>query len=184
VSFVAIAPAARRMIVPPALPELSWLEMIDQSPDTSTQLAPRLVLSDRLKSSVKVVTATSLSGRYAAWGVSAAVSVERVNVSAEAHALLAVSATVANSVPADEAVHTEIWVSVSLVPPFVHADGGVPSDSDDPEDEDEKTNELRVVEPTDTLVVPAAPGSPVCSCTNVPTPRCMRHRRCPSCARC
>src|SRR5881397_922271 len=45
------------MIVPPAAPGLSWLEAIDQSPLTSTQLAPRLVLSARLKSSVKVVTA-------------------------------------------------------------------------------------------------------------------------------
>jgi hypothetical protein len=42
------------MIVPPALPDDSRLEMIDQSPETSTQLAPRLVLSARLKSSVMV----------------------------------------------------------------------------------------------------------------------------------
>jgi hypothetical protein len=38
--------------------------MIDQSPETSTQPAPRSVLSGRLKSSVKLVTATSR--RYAA----------------------------------------------------------------------------------------------------------------------
>jgi hypothetical protein len=65
-SDVAIAPVARRMIVPPAMPELSWLETIDQSPLTSTQLAPRLVLSARLKSSVKVVTSTPPIGRYTA----------------------------------------------------------------------------------------------------------------------
>jgi hypothetical protein len=97
------------------------------------------------------------------------VSVERVNVSAEAQAFDAVSATEPRNVPDVDAVHNEICVSVSDVPPLVHAEGGVPSDSDDPDDEEEKTKEFRVVEPTLTLEVPAAPGSPVCSCTNVPT---------------
>jgi hypothetical protein len=41
------------------------------------------------------------------------VSVERVNVSAEAHALDAVSATVARRVPDVDAVQIEMWVSVS-----------------------------------------------------------------------
>src|ERR1041385_5219274 len=167
-SLVAIAAAARRMAVPPADPDESWLEMIDQSPLTSTHPAPRLLESARLKSSLKLATATSLSGRHAACGVSATESVERGKVSADAHALDGVSATVNRSVPALLAVHTEMWVSVSLVPPFVHADGGVPSDSADPDEEDEKTKLLRVVEPTEMLEVPAAPGSPVCSCTNVP----------------
>src|SRR5438128_4502585 len=45
------------MIVPPAAPGESWLATIDQSPDTSTQFAPRFVLSARLKSSLKLVTA-------------------------------------------------------------------------------------------------------------------------------
>jgi hypothetical protein len=86
-----------------------------------------------------------------------------VNVSADAHALLAVSATENRNVPADDAVHTEIWVSVSDVPPFVHAAGAVLRLSDDPDEELENTNEFRVAEPTLTLEVPAAPGSPVCS---------------------
>jgi hypothetical protein len=104
-------------------------------------------------------------GRYADCGVSATPSVDRLKVSADAHAFDAVRATENRNVPALDAVHTEMWVSVSDVPPFVHADGGVPSDSDDPDDEDENTKLLRVVEPTDTLEVPAAPGSPVCSWT-------------------
>jgi len=94
--------------------------------------------------------------------------VDSVNVSADAHAFDAVSATVNRSVPDVDAVQIEIWVSVSDVPPFVHADGAVPRDSDDPDEELEKMNEFRVVEPTDTLEVPAAPGSPVCSWTKLP----------------
>src|SRR3954469_18816958 len=50
------------MIVPPAAPGDSWLETIDQSPDTSTQSTPRLVLSARLKSSLKVVTTPPCQG--------------------------------------------------------------------------------------------------------------------------
>jgi hypothetical protein len=95
--------------------------------------------------------------------------VDSVKESADAHALLAVSATEPRNVPADDAVHNEMCVSVSDVPPFVHAAGGVPSDSAEPDDELEKMKEFRVVEPADTLLVPAAPGSPVWSCTNVPT---------------
>jgi hypothetical protein len=89
--------------------------------------------------------------------------VDRVKVSADAHALDAVSATENRNVPADDAVHTEMCVNVSDVPPFVHADGAVLRLSDDPDEELEKTKLFRVVEPTDTLEVPAAPGSPVCS---------------------
>jgi hypothetical protein len=100
--------------------------------------------------------------------VRAAVSVDSVKESEVAQARDAVSATVNRSVPAELAVHTEMCVRVSLVPPLVHADGGVPSDSAEPDEELEKMHEFRVVEPTDTLDVPAAPGSPVCSCTNVP----------------
>src|SRR5690349_23886627 len=68
-SLVAIAPAARRMIVPPADPDESWLETIDQSPETSTQLAPRLLESARLKSSVKDVMPTPPISRYAAFRI-------------------------------------------------------------------------------------------------------------------
>jgi hypothetical protein len=91
--------------------------------------------------------------------------VESENWSADAHTLDEVSATVNSSVPDVDAVHTEMWVSVSLVPPFVHADGAELSASDDPDDEAANVKLLRVVEPTDTLDVPAAPGSPTCNCT-------------------
>jgi hypothetical protein len=68
-SLVAIAPVARMTMVPPADPEESWLEMIDQVPDTAVQLAPGAP-SARLKSSLKLVTAPSPScradGGYAA----------------------------------------------------------------------------------------------------------------------
>src|SRR5689334_12835273 len=139
-SLVAIAPAARRMTVPPAFPDESWLETMDQSPDTSTQLAPKLVESDLLKSSVKVVTATSLSGRYAACAPSDAVSVFWLYWSPDAHAFDAVSATENRNVPAVLAVHTEMWVSVSLVPPLVHAEGAVPSDSAEPDRKSTRLN--------------------------------------------
>jgi hypothetical protein len=88
--------------------------------------------------------------------------------SPDAHAFCAVSATENRNVPALLAVHTEMWVRVSEVPPFVHADGAVPRDRDDPDEELENTKLFRVVDPAETLAVPAAPGSPVCSCTNVP----------------
>jgi hypothetical protein len=96
-------------------------------------------------------------------------NVESEKVSADAQALLAVSATEPRNVPADDAVQKERCVSVSDVPPFVHADGAVPSDRAEPDDELEKMKEFRVLEPTDTLLVPAAPGSPVWSWMNVPT---------------
>ncbi|MFE4818608.1 hypothetical protein ACFRFU_19675 [Streptomyces sp. NPDC056704] len=86
-----------------------------------------------------------------------------MNVSAEAHALLAVSATENRNVPDVDAVHTEMCVSVSDVPPLVHADGAELNASDAPDDEAAKVKEFRVAEPTETLAVPAAPGSPVCS---------------------
>jgi hypothetical protein len=79
--------------------------------------------------------------------------------------LLAVSATENKNVPPLAAVQTEMWVSVSDVPRLVYADGAELNASDDPDDEAANVKLLRVVEPTDTLEVPAAPGSPVCSCT-------------------
>jgi hypothetical protein len=120
-----------------------------------------------LKSSVKVVTATP-PGRYADCGVRAALKVFSEKESAEAQAFDAVNATVNRSVPADEAVHTEMWVRVSDVPPFVHADGAPLNARADPDDEAANVQLLRVVDPADTADVPAAPGSPVWSCTNVP----------------
>jgi hypothetical protein len=91
-----------------------------------------------------------------------------VNESADAQAFDAVSATENRNVPLVLAVHTEMWVRVSDVPPFVHADGAPLSARADPDDEAAKVAELRVVEPTEMADVPAAPGSAVCSCTNVP----------------
>jgi hypothetical protein len=87
----------------------------------------------------------------------------RVNESPDAHVFDAVSATENRNVPEVLAVHTEIWVSVSLLPPLVHADGAVPSDSAEPDEELLKMKEFRVLDPALTLEVPAAPGSPTCS---------------------
>src|ERR1044072_949652 len=50
-----MAVAARRTTVPADVGGASWAETIDQSPDTSTQDAPRLLESARLKSSLKLV---------------------------------------------------------------------------------------------------------------------------------
>jgi hypothetical protein len=102
------------------------------------------------------------------WGDRLAPKDAKVNESAEAHALEAVNATEKRKVPAELAVHTEMWVRVSDVPPFVHAEGAPLNARADPDDEAAKVQLLRVVDPADTADVPAAPGSPVWSCTNVP----------------
>src|SRR5690348_10954975 len=52
---VAMAVAQRRTRPVPVVPEESWLELIDQVPETATQLAPTAP-SARLKLSVKDVT--------------------------------------------------------------------------------------------------------------------------------
>src|SRR4051794_41932196 len=68
-SDVASVPAARRMTVPPAFPDESRLEMIDQSPLTSTHPAPRSVESGRLEASPKETPAgrPSWVGKRRAW---------------------------------------------------------------------------------------------------------------------
>src|SRR3954470_13163864 len=59
-------------------------------------------------------------------------------------------------------------VMVSDVPPFVHGPTEPDSASAEPPDDAANVAAIRVVDPTDTAVVPAAPGFAVCSCTNVP----------------
>ena len=70
---------------------------------------------------------------YDATGVSAADSVFRVSVSADAHALDAVSVMFPLNVPAVAADHSEMLVIVSDVPPFVHGPA-VPVIAFDPAD--------------------------------------------------
>jgi hypothetical protein len=60
-----------------------------------------------------------------------------VNVSPDAHAFDADSATENRNVPADDAVHTEMSVSVSDVPPFVQGPTEPDKASADPADDAE-----------------------------------------------
>jgi hypothetical protein len=86
----------------------------------------------------------------------------RVNVLVDAHACDADSAADALNVPALEAVHSEMCVRVSDVPPFVHG----PTDDEaafDPPDADAIVACFRVASPTAAAVAPAEPGSAVCS---------------------
>src|SRR5207253_10959806 len=78
-----MAVAQRRMIVPPAAPGLSWLETMDQSPLTSTQLAPRSVESARLKLSLKLVTTGHLPDQAATGTLRTRLPEVSVNVSPE-----------------------------------------------------------------------------------------------------
>ena len=87
-----------------------------------------------------------------------------VNVSAEAHTFDAVSATEKRNVPALEAVHTEMSVIVSDVPPFVHGPTLEDSASAEPPDDAASVAWIRVVDPALIAVVPAAPGFAVCNC--------------------
>jgi hypothetical protein len=84
-------------------------------------------------------------------------------VSPDAHALEVVSVAENRNVPAVDADHTAMSVIVSEVPPFVHC-GVLPMDVE-PAEAAPKVTESRVVDPTDTLVVPAVPGSAVWSST-------------------
>lgn len=60
-----------------------------------------------------------------------------MKVSADAHAFDAVNATENKNVPADDAVHTEMSVIVSDVPPFVHGPTEPDSASAEPDDDAE-----------------------------------------------
>lgn len=88
------------------------------------------------------------------------------NVLPDAHACDAVSAAEALNVPAVLADQREMWLSVSDVPPFVHGPA-VPVIAFDPPDAEAIVADLRVVSPAAAAVAPAAPGSAVCSLTNV-----------------
>jgi hypothetical protein len=79
----------------------------------------------------------------------------------------AVSANEYRKLPADDASHTEIWVMVSDVPPFVH-DGFVPDMALEPADAAAHGIVTRVTEPAAAAVAPAEPGSAVWSFANEP----------------
>jgi hypothetical protein len=106
-------------------------------------------------------------GGQAASGETDTPSDVRVNVSPLAHAFDDVSATEYRKFPADAASHTLMCVRVSDVPPFVH-DGAVPDWAIAPPDAADWVTATRVVSPAAAAVVPAEPGSPVCSLTKVP----------------
>lgn len=87
-------------------------------------------------------------------------------MSADAQVLPVVNAADHRKFPEVDADHTEMWVTVSEVPPLVH-DGWVPVNAIAPEDAAENVTAERVVEPADTALVPLAPGSAVWICTYV-----------------
>jgi hypothetical protein len=97
---------------------------------------------------------------YAAIGERDTVSEVRVNVLPETHACDAVSSTDKSKLPAVTASHTEMWVRVSDVPPFVHT-GLVPVRAIALPEGAANANVTRVAEPTAAAVAPAAPGSAV-----------------------
>jgi hypothetical protein len=97
---------------------------------------------------------------YAAIGVRETVSDVSVNVFVLTHACDAVSAAEYWKFPADVASHTEMWLIVSDVPPFVHAAGDEVSDMD-PADAALNVSAFRVASHTAAAVAPAAPGSAV-----------------------
>jgi hypothetical protein len=82
-----------------------------------------------------------------------------VKVSPLAHVFDAVSATDQRKLPDVVASQTETCEMVSLVPPLVHA--GALESAIAPPDAAECVAATRVVDPTETLDVPDAPGSPV-----------------------
>jgi hypothetical protein len=94
----------------------------------------------------------------------------REKVLVDAQACEDVSAAENQNVPAELAENTAMWERVSEVPPFVHGPMLAAIANADPPDDDVQLPVVtcrRVVEPTDTAVVPAAPGSAVCNSTHV-----------------
>ena len=94
--------------------------------------------------------------------MSETVSDVSVNVFVDTHACEAVKAAEYWKFPAVVESHTEMWLIVSDVPPFVHA-AGEDVRLIDPADAALNVNALRVVSPAAAAVVPDAPGSAVCS---------------------
>jgi hypothetical protein len=90
------------------------------------------------------------------------VHVVNVSVSVDAHAFDADNVIdPTNTVP--DVCHSEMFVIVSLVPPFVH--GPVFADNaSDRADDVVNDSDFFELSPTLTFEVPAAPGLPVCSC--------------------
>jgi hypothetical protein len=102
------------------------------------------------------------SACQAAFWLDTPVSVFNVKTFPEAQAVEGESCAESRNVPDVAADHNDTWVRVSDVPPFVHA-GNVPFstiDSGVPDGAAHVAATL-VVEPTEMLAVPAAPGSPV-----------------------
>jgi hypothetical protein len=89
------------------------------------------------------------------------VSVFNVNPFPEAHGTAGESCAESRKVPDVAADHNDTCVNVSVVPPFVHA-GKVPFSTIDSGVPDGAAHvaATRVVDPTEMLAVPAAPGSP------------------------
>jgi hypothetical protein len=121
---------------------------------------------------------SAIADRYAASGEIETPRVFSVNVFPFTHACDAVNAALYRKFPAVDASHTEMWVNVSDVPPFVHT-GAVPDMAIAPELAADCVTATRVADPTAAAVAPDAPGSAVCSFTNkvatavnvVPAPR-------------
>jgi hypothetical protein len=81
-----------------------------------------------------------------------------------AHACEAVRAALPLKVPAVEADQSEMWLRVSVVPPFVHEDA-IDDIALEPAEAAAIVACTRVVDPAAAAVAPDAPGSPVWSLT-------------------
>jgi hypothetical protein len=104
---------------------------------------------------------------YAAIGVNVMDIDDKVAVSPVLMVFARVSRTLKRKFPALDASHTEMLVTISpFVPAQFDQDGSVAVMALDPADATDQVIAGRVVT-DDTFDVPAAPGSPVCNCTNV-----------------
>src|SRR5207253_7528689 len=131
-------------------------DLMDQSPLTSTQLAPRSVESARLKLSLKLVTTGHLPDQAATGTLRTRLPEVSVNVSPEVTAF-AVMVPDPPKEPAVDAVHSEKWVKSSLPATDVQVTSAL--DAFDALLADAQVGCLRVVSVA-AFDVPAAPGSP------------------------
>jgi hypothetical protein len=97
-------------------------------------------------------------------GVTATLSVVRVNVFVFTHACELESAAEPWKVPEETSDHRLTWVRVSVVETFVHGPA-VPVIAFDPAEAEAIVACLRDVSPAAAAVAPAEPGSAVCSFT-------------------